>query len=176
GPRTNPWMQEAGPRRIKRGELLAFDTDLIGPYGMCADLSRTWHCGADDPSQEQCQLYRLAHDHIMTNRELLKPGADFRDLTFGGHLLPQEYVPQRYGVKFHGVGLCDEFPAIHYPQDFTEGAFDYHLEPGMTLCVEAYIGAVGGKNGVKLENQVLITENGYEDLTSYPFDEKLLGA
>ena len=44
----------------------------------------------------------------------------------------------------------------------------------MTLCVEAYIGAVGGKEGVKLEDQVLITENGYENMTTLPFDEKLM--
>ena len=74
----------------------------------------------------------------------------------------------------HGVGLCDEFPAIYYPEDFIDGAFDYVLEPGMTICVEVYAGAVGGKNGVKLEDQVLITENGFENLTKIPFDARLL--
>ena len=44
----------------------------------------------------------------------------------------------------------------------------------MALCVEAYVGAVGGKEGVKLEDQVIITENGFENLTSYPFEEALL--
>jgi Xaa-Pro aminopeptidase len=45
----------------------------------------------------------------------------------------------------------------------------------MVFCVEAYIGAVGGKNGVKLEEQVVITEQGYELMSKYPFEEKLLG-
>ena len=62
-----------------------------------------------------------------------------------------------------------------YPEDFVEGACDYVLEPGMTLCVEVYAGEVGGRNGIKLEDQVLITENGYENLTRYPFDKRLLG-
>ena len=44
----------------------------------------------------------------------------------------------------------------------------------MVMCVEAYVGADGGKIGVKLEDQVLITETGYENLTSYPFEERLL--
>jgi hypothetical protein len=79
-----------------------------------------------------------------------------------------------YGGMVHGVGLCDEFPAIYYPEDFVEGAFDYVFEPGMTLCVEVYIGEVGGKNGVKLEDQVLITETGVENLTRCPFDERLM--
>ena len=106
--------------------------------------------------------------------QLLKPGVGFPELTERGHRLPEIYREQRYGVMMHGVGLCDEFPCILYPEDFIEGAFDFVLEPGMTLCVEAYVGAVGGKHGVKLEDQVLITEDGFENLTRCPFDERLL--
>lgn len=174
GPRTNPWFQEAGPRRLQEGDLLAFDTDLIGPYGMCCDMSRTWFVGDGEPTQEQKRIFRDAHDHIMSNMQLLKPGVSFRDLTFKSKPLPKRYRAQRYGVMMHGVGLCDEFPAIYYPEDFIEGAMNYELEPGMVICVEVYAGAVGGTDGVKLEDQVLITEDGFENLSSYPFDEKLL--
>jgi hypothetical protein len=45
GPRTNPWFQECGPRVPRPDEVLAFDTDMIGPYGACADISRTWWIG-----------------------------------------------------------------------------------------------------------------------------------
>ena len=58
GPRTNPWFQECSSRIIEAGDLVAFDTDLIGPYGFCADLSRTWLCGDGPPSDEQRDLYR----------------------------------------------------------------------------------------------------------------------
>ena len=44
----------------------------------------------------------------------------------------------------------------------------------MTLCVEAYIGAEGGREGVKLEEQVVITEQGAEALSAYPFEIDLL--
>ena len=175
GPRTNPWMQEAGPRRIEEGELLAFDTDLIGPYGMCADISRTWLCGDGKASDEQRRLHAIAREHIEANMQLLKPGRSFTELTERGQRLPEAYVPQRYGVMMHGVGLCDEWPAIFYPEDFVEGAFDYVVEPGMVFCVEAYIGAVGGREGVKLEEQVLVTEDGFENITRCPFDERLMG-
>ena len=174
GPRTNPWMQEAGPRIIESGDLVAFDTDMVGPYGMCADLSRTWFCGDGEPTSEQRRLYRVALEHISTNMELLRPGVSFSELTERGHRLPEEFVEQRYSLMMHGIGLCDEFPAIYYPQDFIPGAFDYVLEPGMTLCVEAYIGAVGGREGVKLEEQVLITDSGFEVLSSYPFEHSLM--
>lgn len=175
GPRTNPWMQEAGPRILKDGELLAFDTDLVGLYGYCCDMSRTWIIGDGNGTAEQKECYQVAYDHIMENTELLAPGVPFKDLTFNGHQLPDAFQTQKYCVKMHGVGMCDEFPSIYYPDHYIEGAFDYALEPGMVLCVEAYTGKVGGKDGVKLENQVLITETGYENLTIYPYEERLLG-
>jgi Xaa-Pro aminopeptidase len=174
GPRTNPWFQEAGPRIISDGELLALDTDLVGPYGMCCDISRTWLCGDVEPTAEQKKLYQVAYQHIMTNRELLKPGVGFRELTAKAHRLPQEYRAQRYGVVMHGVGLCDEYPAIYYPEDLEHNGYDGIVEEGMVFCVEAYIGAVGGRDGVKLEDQVVITKDGFEEMSKYPFEEKLL--
>ena len=42
GPRTNPWYRECSMREIEQGEMVSFDTDLIGPYGYCADFSRAW--------------------------------------------------------------------------------------------------------------------------------------
>ncbi|WP_084168796.1 M24 family metallopeptidase [Hellea balneolensis] len=174
GPRTNPWMQEAGPRIIKDGELLAFDTDLIGLYGMCCDMSRTWLVGDGNGTAEQKDCYQIAYDHINENTTLLKPGISFNELTFKGHVLPEAFQDQKYCVKMHGVGLCDEYPSIYYEDHFIEGAFEGELQPGMTLCVEAYIGKVGGIDGVKLENQILITEDGYENLTPYPYEERLL--
>jgi len=175
GTRTNPWMAEAGPRILENGDLLAFDTDMIGLYGYICDMSRTWLVGTQDPTDEQIELYTTAFTHITENAKLLKPGTSFRDLSFGGHQLAQHYRGQQYCVKMHGVGLCDEFPSIYYPEQFIEGAFDYTLKPGMVLCVEAYIGASGGKEGVKLENEMLITKDEAIVLTPYPFDDRLLG-
>src|SRR5690606_10236581 len=77
GPRTNPWMQEAGPRIVQSGDLVAFDTDMVGPYGMCADLSRTWFCGDGTPTAEQRRLHSVALEHITTNMALLRPGVSF---------------------------------------------------------------------------------------------------
>ncbi len=173
GARTNPWFQECGPRVIQNNELLAFDTDLIGCYGMCADISRTWFIGDGEPTAEQRRLHKVAYDHIRENTEILKPGLGFQELTTLGHQLPEEFMPQRYGSKYHGVGLCDEWPSIKYAVDYEERGYDGVLEPGMMLCVEAYVGAVGGYDGVKLEDQVLITDSGVENLTLCPFDERL---
>ena len=48
------------------------------------------------------------------------------------------------------------------------------IEPGMTLCVESYIGSESGREGVKLEEQVLVSHSGVERLSSYPFQLDIL--
>ncbi len=174
GPRTNPWFQESGPRVLGDGDLLSFDTDLIGVYGFCVDMSRSWICGGREPTAEQKRLYRIAHEHIHVNAEMVKPGVRFTELTRNGHRLPESCRAQRYGVMFHGVGLCDEYPSIRYPEDLESYGYEGELQPGMALCVEAYVGEVGGRDGIKLENQLLVTEDGYEVLTHYPFEESFL--
>lgn len=174
GPRTNPWFQESGPRIINDGDLLSFDTDMIGTYGMCSDISRSWICGDVTPDADQKRIYQIAYEHIKTNMELLKPGVSFQELTEKSHRLPENCRPNRYGVIMHGVGLCDEYPAIRYPEDFEGHGYSGVIEPGMVICVEAYVGEVGGKHGVKLEDQVLISEDGIDNMTTYPFEEAFL--
>ncbi|TIX08323.1 MAG: M24 family metallopeptidase, partial [Mesorhizobium sp.] len=76
---------------------------------------------------------------------------------------------------YHGVGLADEYPTLPYASDWTDDTPDGVLEAGMVLCVESYIGRLGGREGVKIEEQILITETGNQQLSSYPLDERLLG-
>lgn len=176
GPRTNPWFQECGPRIVQDNEIVAFDTDLIGCYGICIDISRTWWIGDRRPTNAMISAMHHARDHIAENMGLLKPGVSIRELVFGGHQLAPQYWAQKYSCKMHGVGLCDEWPYVHYPDGWIEGAFDAVLEPGMVLCVEALVSPEGGDFSIKLEDQVLITETGHENLTRYPFDAALMGS
>jgi Xaa-Pro aminopeptidase len=176
GPRTNPWFQECGPRIVQPDEIVAFDTDLIGPYGICVDISRSWWIGAGPAPDAMVDAMAHALDHIDTNRAMLRPGVTIRELVFGGHALRPEFERQKYSCRMHGVGLCDEWPFVPYPDGWVEGAFDVALEPGMVLCVEALVSPEDGAFSIKLEDQVLITEHGHEVLSRYPFDPRLTGA
>jgi Xaa-Pro dipeptidase len=175
GPRTNPWFQECGPRIVQDNEIVAFDTDLIGSYGICVDISRTWWIGDARPSNAMISAMNHALDHIRDHQARLRPGVTIRELTFGGHALEDQYWKQKYSCKMHGVGLCDEWPFVPYPDAWVDGAFEVALEPGMVLCTEALVSPEGGDFSIKLEDQVLITETGCENLTTYPFDPRLLG-
>lgn len=172
GERTNPWFQEASDRIIQVGELVSFDTDMIGPYGYCSDVSRTFLCGHRPPSNEQKSLYSLAVEQVEYNCDLLRPGLSFRQYTQQAWSIPARFVEQNYGCIAHGVGMVDEWPAIGCdPKDPL--LMDGEFIPGMTICVESYIGAVGGREGVKLEQQVLITPSGYEILSTFPLESAL---
>jgi Xaa-Pro aminopeptidase len=176
GPRTNPWFQESSARIIEAGDLVAFDTDLIGPYGYCCDISRTWLAGDGPAGNEQRDLYAMAQEQIVANMAMLKPGVSFRELSETGRSLPDDCLPNRYSVLFHGVGLCDEYPTVPYFDDWESSGYDGELRPGMVVCVESYAGRHGGHEGVKLEDQVLITETGHEQLSAYPLEQRLSGA
>lgn len=175
GPRTNPWFQECGPRIIQNNEIISFDSDMVGCYGICADMSRSWWIGDETPPAPMVDAMRHAHEHIMSNMQMLKPGVSLHDLSTKSHTLRPEFQAHKYGCLMHGVGLCDEWPLVAYPDQLVEGAFDYELQAGMVLCVEALVGAEGGDFSIKLEDQVLITDDGFENLNCYPFDHRLMG-
>ena len=174
GKRTNPWLQECSDRVIHAGELVAFDTDLIGPFGYMADISRTYYCGHAKATDEQRRLYSLSYEQIQHDVALLAPGMEFAEFAERAWQIPDEFVANRYGCVAHGVGMCDEYPTIGYPTGPGLGNVDGTFEPGMTICVESYIGADTGVEGVKLEQQLLVTERGTELLSTFPFEEELL--
>ncbi len=175
GPRTNPWFHECGPHAIENGDMLSFDTDLIGPTGYCADISRSWLVGDAKPTDEQKRLYGLALEQIDYNMRFMRPGVTLREITEQAWPMPDDFVANRYSVIAHGVGLCDEYPSIYYPEDFVVTGYDDTIHENMTLCVESYIGRVGGAEGVKIEQQVLVTADGPLLLSQFPLEDDLMG-
>ncbi len=173
GPRINPWLQSASQREIQSGDLVGFDTDMVGPHGYFADLSRTFHCGPAKPTARQKQLYRLASDEVDHNLKLVRAGVSFADFQSQAYSVPEEFHQNAYSCILHGVGMCDEYPFVR-PPFRGECVYDGELEAGMVICIESYMGAVGEPDGVKLEQQVLVTETGYELMTHFPFEDALL--
>ena len=167
GERTNPWMQECSNKVIQDGEIVSFDTDMVGPYGYFADISRAFVVG-NKFNEEQKKLYSMAVEQIDHNSRLIKDGLSFKEFTEKSWVLPEDYYPNRYSVMVHGIGLCDEWPAIRYPTDGGERSGTF--QKNMTITVESYIGKVGGKEGVKLEQQYLIGENGLELMSHHPLE------
>mgnify|MGYP001824253687 FL=1 len=96
---------------------------------------------------------------------ILRPGMSFQDYAEAAWDIPDRYFANRYYLSAHGCGMTGEYQYLYHRADFPAAGYDGTVEPGMTLCVESYIGAEGGKEGVKLEQQVLVTETGIEILS-----------
>ena len=169
GPRTNPWYQECSDRECQAGEMISLDTDMIGPYGYCADISRSWTCGYTLMTGQQRRLYETALDQVQHNLDLVRPGTDFTEFNEKSWRIPERHVPYRYSLAVHGVGMADEWPVLPLHVDWSDLAMSGHFEPGMVVSVESLV-AEKGSESVKLETQVLVTETGCERLDSLPFE------
>ncbi len=174
GPNTNPWRAEATARAVEPGDLVYVDTDAIGIEGYFFCVSRTFLCGGRPPTPAQREVYRTAHDWLLALREMVRPGLTCRELAAKAPRLPGKFMPQRYEVMIHSVGLEEESPSVAYPDDPQPNG-DRVLQENMALVVELYCGEVGGRDGVKLGDQVLVTPGGVKVLVPYPFCDTLLG-
>lgn len=177
GERTNPWMHEAHGRVVHEGEMVALDTDAHGYEGYVIDLSRGFLCGDGSPDREQRDAYRAAFEVVQGMTDAVRAGMTFWELANAAPELDERYREQRYASLGHQAGLEIEGPDIPYPDEadsWTSELAERTLRPGMVLSLQCYAGAVGASAGVKLEDQVIVTDEGCELMCRYPYDERLL--
>lgn len=176
GGNTNPWYQPAGDRMVRDGDLVALDTDMAGPLGYFADVSRTYLCGDRKPEPAQLEAYRLAYAFIQESLPLFRPGMSFPEIAEKAPPFPEEYRANRYVVLAHGAGMSDEWPAIYFP-DVSWSGFGNDpdvLQENMVICLEALAAKAGGRESVKLEEQLIVTADGPEVISRAPFDWRFL--
>ena len=178
GEKTNPWFYEAGTRRVRPGDLVAIDTDMVGPEGYLCDISRTFICG-DRANSYQREAYAVAQEFIEGTFALCRPGANLRDICTKSPDYPDEYKKLCYSCMIHGIGMDDEPPFLPYPhavKKVGESVIpEEELLPNTVLSIEFYAGKEGYPDGVKLEDQLLVTEQGPVWLSRYPNSSILSG-
>ncbi|HEU4403483.1 MAG TPA: Xaa-Pro peptidase family protein [Candidatus Polarisedimenticolia bacterium] len=173
GPNTNPWRAEATARLLEPGDLVYVDTDAVGVEGYFFCVSRTFLCGDRPPTPAQREVYRVAHDWLRALREMIRPGLTCGELAARAPRLPRKFMPQRYEVMIHGIGLEEESPSVAYPEDPQPNG-DRVLRENMVLVAELYCGEVGGRDGVKLGDQLVVTPQGVKVLVPYSYCDALL--
>jgi Xaa-Pro aminopeptidase len=175
GPNTNPWRAEATDRAIEAGDLVYVDTDTVGIEGYFYCVSRAFVCGDVAPTPRQRDLYRVAYDWLQGMEAVIRPGITCAEAAALAPTIPERFIDQRYECMVHGIGLEEENPSVCHPQDAQSNG-NRVLEPNMALVIELYCGEVGGSEGVKLGDEVLVTDDGIRVLAPYPFDDRLLGS
>lgn len=171
GVRTFPYFQEASDHRLAAGELVCFDTDAVARHGYSVDFSRTFLCG-DESTTRQRMLHALALEQLEHNAAGLAPGRSFEEFARRAFEVPEPHREHGYYQLAHGLGLAGGHPNIPRADGATY-ALPGSFEPGMVICVESYIGDPATRQGVKLEDQYLITDDGAEAMSTYPLDARL---
>lgn len=157
---------KTGQYKLKQGDLVLFDLGVVHK-GYCSDITRTLALG--EPNEEQKEVYDVVYRSEMAALEAVKPGVTAAELD---QISRKVIADAGYGDYFthrlgHGLGIdVHEFPSIH-------GQNTMKMEKGMVFTLEPGI-YVPGKVGVRIEDDVAVTADGYEVLTKYPKELQII--
>jgi Xaa-Pro aminopeptidase len=151
----------ATDRVLKKGDCLI--ADLLPCYeGSWCDTTRTFFLGP--PSGELRKTYEAVLEAVRQGEKLLRPGAVAGDIY---RQVSDCLVRSGYPKLVHHAGHAVGSRELEEP-DFTENAAGV-LQPGMVVTLEPGVYREG-RNGIRVENNYLITRDGYEPLFEYPED------
>jgi Xaa-Pro aminopeptidase len=171
GPNAALPHYRAGTRILQPGDLVVLDFGGVLD-GYCSDLTRTVSVGA--PTPDARRLHAAVRDAQRTAIEAVRPGVPATGIDAAARdLLEARGLGEAFGHGTgHGLGLdVHEEPRIGPPRPHSASV---QLEPGMVFTIEpgAYVPGLGG---VRIEDDILVTQEGCEVLTSVPKDLLELG-
>ena len=153
-----------GQRKLKKGDMITMDFGCkVGGY--CSDMTRTVAFG--EPSDIMRRVYTTVQRVQAETRALVAPGKSCYDVDKFARDSIDQADPMFVGRMGHGLGHCVGID-IHENPRFSQLCFDT-TQAGMVITVEPGI-YLPGIGGVRIEDTVLITETGYESLTTAPRD------
>ncbi|WP_054636471.1 Xaa-Pro peptidase family protein [Thalassobacillus sp. C254] len=157
----------ASEKEIQSGELVTLD---FGAYykGYCSDITRTVAVG--EPDEELKKIYQTVYEAQLKAMEEIKPGMTGVE----ADSVAREHIKKNgFGDKFgHGLGHGLGMEVHEEPRLSPKG--NKELTPGMVVTVEPGI-YVAGLGGTRIEDDIVITENGNRSLTHSPKELIILG-
>ncbi len=149
-------------RRLLPGDLVTLDWGAAHG-GYFADITRTYHVAGGVLSSKLVTIYDAVRAANEAGRAAVRPGATGQDVDRAARQVIEEAGHGEHFIHRTGHGLGLEG---HEEPDAKEGS-TLPLEPGMTFTVEPGI-YVPGLGGVRIEDDVVVTDDGCECLTTLP--------
>ncbi len=130
---------------------------------------RTFCCGKANSKQKKA--YKEAYSYICDGMEQLKPGNTTADVARAwpeAKVLGFDSEIDAFGLEYaHGLGVGLWEPPIITRAISLDNPME--LKEGMVIAIETYAGE--GIDGVRIEEECVITKDGYEKITMFPADE-----
>lgn len=176
GPRTNPHHHDFSDRYIRPGDIVMLDVvNSFNGYKTC--YYRSFVCGR--PTQEQKDLYSQCYAWLKDSIDIVRPGITTKDIvekwptarSLGfKNEVEAEAEDEALALEVgHGIGLGHwERPMISRT---TSVKNPFPIKEGMVIALETYAGQAGAEQGVRIEEEVVVTSSGHEVITKYPVEE-----
>jgi Xaa-Pro aminopeptidase len=168
GEHTNPYWRIFGTDKVlAKGDLVIIDR-VHSFNGYACDHVRTFLCG-DKATKGQKKAFLECHQKLYAAIDMIKPGNTTAQVA---EKLDEKEDYSEITIKYgHGLGLdAHENPHI----TFLSKKHPVTIMANMVFAVETYVPDEEGKQGVRLEENLIVTDIGYEIISKYPFDERLL--
>ena len=168
GPNSASPHGRSGERRIEAGDILLFDfvTTVNGYY---ADITRTFVVG-QEPDERLHSVYNAVKSANAAGRAAVRPGVTCQDVDRAAR---QVLVDAGFGPNFihrtgHGLGLD-----VHEEPNIVDGN-EMPLEEGMVFTIEPGV-YIEGWGGIRIEDDIVVTRDGCESLTTFSRDLRVIG-
>jgi Xaa-Pro aminopeptidase len=174
GGNSNPYIRAFTDKLIRQGDMITLDLNTNHYYGYVQDTCRSWVVERAMTAKQK-DVYKKCYQLLQESLSVIKAGASTGDIASKWPRYYDNTFKTCTLVQFgHTIG-CGLYEGFWMSQGFS---IDYpvDLQENMYLAIECYASdGPGGNCGVRLEENLVVTKDGYQVFSLFPFEEEAVG-
>ena len=159
--------EPSGTRTLKAGECILIDMGCVWK-GYCSDMTRTFYC--KEASAEEQEIHDIVREAVLRAESVIKPGVRFCDIDAQA----RDYIDEKGYSEYWKIRLGHFIGQEDHEYGDVSPINKNVAEPGMIFSIEPGI-YIEGKYGVRIEDLVLVTEDGHELLNAVEKKWQVIG-